>query len=68
MHHFVVKGMTCHHCKMAVTTALQEVDQTAQVQVDLAQGQVTVESQSPATRLQAAIEDAGYEVTQASQS
>ncbi len=60
---FDVKGMTCNHCVQAVTRAIREVDGRADVSVDLARGEVRVDTQSPAEPLAAAIEDAGYEVT-----
>jgi copper chaperone len=44
MQHFDVKGMTCQHCVRAVTQAVQDQDPTATVEVDLATGQVSVQS------------------------
>ena len=44
MQHFDVKGMTCQHCVRAVTQAVQDQDPTATVEVDLATGQVNVQS------------------------
>ena len=41
---FNVKGMTCGHCERAVVHAVREVDTEAIVRVDLASGQVSVES------------------------
>ncbi|MFL9869553.1 cation transporter [Paraburkholderia fungorum] len=60
---FQVEGMSCQHCVAAVTNAIREHDEAAQVQVDLASGRVAVESAQPADTLQAAIDDAGYTVT-----
>ncbi len=57
-----VEGMSCQHCVKAVTQAVQDVDQNASVKVELADGRVSVESQSPRDTLAAAIEDAGYTV------
>ncbi len=59
---FRVSGMSCGHCVRAVTEAVHEVDQAAVVQVDLADGMVTVRSNAEAAKLGAAIADAGYEV------
>lgn len=62
MYDFQVKGMTCGHCVKAVTSALREVDEKADVRVDLAQGRVQVDSAAPSEKLSAAITEAGYEV------
>lgn len=40
---FKIKGMSCNHCVMAVTKALNEVEGITKVQVDLDAGQATVE-------------------------
>ncbi|REE19696.1 MULTISPECIES: cation transporter [unclassified Paraburkholderia] len=60
---FQVEGMSCQHCVTAVTNAIRELDDTAQVHVDLASGRVAVESAQPAETLKAAIDEAGYTVT-----
>ncbi len=41
---FKVQGMTCQHCAKAVTQAVQDQDSTATVAVDVAAGEVQVES------------------------
>lgn len=60
---FQVQGMTCQHCVAAVTRAIREHDETAQVQVDLASGRVAVESSQSVEALKAAIDEAGYSVS-----
>ncbi|TDY25934.1 copper chaperone [Paraburkholderia sp. BL6665CI2N2] len=60
---FQVEGISCQHCVTAVTNAIRELDDTAQVRVDLASGRVAVESAQPAETLKAAIDEAGYTVT-----
>lgn len=57
-----VEGMSCQHCVAAVTNAIREHDEAAQVQVDLASGRVVVESTQTADALKAAIDEAGYTV------
>jgi copper chaperone len=47
----------------AVTNAIREHDDTAQVQIDLATGRVAIESTQPAGTLKSAIDEAGYTVT-----
>lgn len=59
---FQVAGMSCGHCVRAVEEAVQGVDAQAQVKVELAQGQVQVESTQPREALAAAITEAGYTV------
>ena len=61
-HEFQVAGMSCGHCVRAVEEAVQSVDPQAKVQVELAQGQVQVDSEQPRQALAAAIADAGYTV------
>ena len=41
---FKVQGMSCGHCVRAITQAVQARDQAAEVQVDLAAGEVRVAS------------------------
>ncbi|NIE64979.1 cation transporter [Burkholderia sp. Ax-1719] len=60
---FNVEGMSCQHCVGAVTRAIHEQDAAAKVQIDLAAGRVSVESNQSADVLKAAIDDAGYTVT-----
>jgi copper chaperone len=60
---FQVEGMSCQHCVTAVTNAIREHDEAAQVHVDLASGRVAVESAQSAEALKAAIDEAGYTVT-----
>jgi len=61
-HQFQVAGMSCGHCVRAVEEAVQGIDPQAQVKVELAQGQVQVQSEQPREALAAAIADAGYTV------
>jgi len=56
---FQVEGMSCQHCVAAVTNAIREHDDGAQVQVDLAAGRVAVESTQSVEALKAALMTAG---------
>lgn len=60
-----IEGMSCDHCKKAVTDALKEVAGVERVAVDLDAGKATV-SYDPAKASEAAmkeaVEEAGYEV------
>jgi len=59
-----VKGMSCQHCVMSVTKALNQLDGVKNVQVDLAKGEVRFDNTKNiiSDQIQKAITDAGYEV------
>ncbi|WP_300631478.1 cation transporter [Pseudomonas sp.] len=59
---FNVEGMTCGHCVRAVTQAVQSQDANAEVQVDLATKQVSVQSQLDRKVIEALIIEEGYNV------
>lgn len=59
---FQVQGMSCGHCVNAVTQAVRGVDPQAEVKVDLASGQVQVQSQQDHAAIARAIEEEGYKV------
>lgn len=58
-----VKGMTCGHCKRAVTQALENVDGVKSAVVDLEAGMATVQaSESTGTEaLLEAVREEGYD-------
>ncbi|WP_198373292.1 heavy-metal-associated domain-containing protein [Roseomonas rosulenta] len=60
MQHFDIPDMTCGHCVMTITQAVQSVDAAAQVQADLATHSIGVTSTASAASLSAAIAAAGY--------
>jgi copper chaperone len=60
-----VQGMTCGHCKAAVTSALQELDGVKNVEVHLQEGTVDVdydETKVSLEKIKEAIEEQGYDV------
>jgi copper chaperone len=59
-----VNGMTCAHCVSAVTSELGALDAVTDVQVELATGEVTVQSDRPLddAEVAAAVDEAGYEL------
>ena len=61
---FVVRGMTCGHCVHAVSTEVAKIVGVREVQVDLASGLVTIDSDVPVepATLAAAVDEAGYEI------
>lgn len=63
MYALQVEGMSCSHCVNAVTRAVQQVDATAKVEIDLAAHTVRVQSTAQLSTITQAIVDAGYPVT-----
>lgn len=61
---FSVVGMTCGHCVAAVTEEVNKLDGVSKVEIDLATGAVTVESEGPVdpSAFEAAIDEAGFAV------
>ena len=61
---YTVAGMTCGHCVSAVTEEVTKIAGVSAVQVDLASGAVSIasESQLDTASVQAAVEEAGYEL------
>jgi copper chaperone CopZ len=59
---FRVEGMTCDHCKHAVTTEICAVPGVGNVVVDVPSGTVTVSADQPVDRadIAAAVDEAGY--------
>lgn len=60
---FAVFGMSCGHCKMSVTKALQAVNGVESVEVDLGAALAKVAFDATKTdvaALRAAVEEAGY--------
>ena len=62
MMEFLVTGMSCGHCVQAVTRAVQTVDPSAEVKVDLQAKTVEADTSADPGRVSAAIAEAGYEV------
>ena len=62
-----VKGMSCQHCVMSVTKALNQLEGIKNVQVDLAKGEVQFDNTKAiaSNQIEKAIEEAGYQVVHA---
>lgn len=58
-----VRGMSCGHCVSAITTAVKALPGVTDVVVDLAAATVTVSGVVDREAVTAAIDDAGYDVT-----
>jgi copper chaperone len=61
---YAVTGMTCQHCVSAVTEELTRLPGVHDVRVDLATGEVIVESDGPLPpdAVHTAIDEAGYQL------
>jgi copper chaperone len=59
-----VKGMSCQHCVMSITKALNQIEGIENLQVDLAKGEVRFDNKKEVLsgRVVKAIQDAGFEV------
>jgi Cu+-exporting ATPase len=64
MYELTVEGMSCGHCVGRVTKSVQGVDEQARVTVDLPTKKVRIDSSADLDRIAAAIDDAGYPVTE----
>lgn len=59
----LVEGMSCGHCEKAVKSALKELSEVRNVEVDLGTKKVVVEGEGLVDeKLKEAIDEAGYEV------
>lgn len=62
---YKVPGMSCDHCKRAITMSLQELDGINKIDIDIKEKKVNVEYSEDAiseNKLKEAIEDAGYDI------
>jgi copper chaperone len=61
---YTVEGMTCGHCVSSVKEEVGDVAGVTKVEVDLATGLLTVDSDGPvdAANIVDAVEEAGYKV------
>jgi len=61
---YTVTGMTCSHCVSSVSSEIGQISGVDDVQVDLANGTVTVTSEQPVddAAVAAAVDEAGYEL------
>jgi Cu+-exporting ATPase len=64
MYELTVEGMSCGHCVGRVTKSVQGVDGQARVTVDLPTKKVRIDSSADLDKIAAAIDDAGYPVTE----
>ena len=59
-----IEGMSCQHCVMSVTKALESIPGVKSLKVDLVKGEATFENTRnvPMANIRKAVEDAGYKV------
>ncbi|MFD8973256.1 MULTISPECIES: heavy-metal-associated domain-containing protein [Streptomyces] len=62
---YAVSGMTCGHCRTAITKSVSALDGVISVDVDVNGGLVTVTTggEPDDAAIAAAVDDAGYELT-----
>ncbi|MEV4428413.1 heavy-metal-associated domain-containing protein [Streptomyces sp. R-07] len=62
---YAVTGMTCGHCRTAITKSVSALDGVISVDVDVDGGLVTVTTggEPDDAAITAAVDDAGYELT-----
>ncbi|MDE6527490.1 MAG: permease [Muribaculaceae bacterium] len=58
---YLVKGMSCNHCKASVEKALRALPGTENVSVDLSSGKVAVDGEASTEAIEKAVTDAGFE-------
>jgi copper chaperone len=60
----IITGMTCRHCVMSATKALQEIDGLTDIDVNLEKGEATFTETKPVDPelIREKIKKAGYEV------
>ena len=58
---YSVPGVSCAHCRVAITNEVSKVDGVAAVDVDLDAKTVTVAGNADADTVIAAIDEAGYD-------
>ncbi len=56
-----ITGMTCNHCVMHTTKALESVAGAENVKVDLESGSATVEGGADLEKLISAVKEVGYQ-------
>jgi len=59
---YTVPGMSCEHCRAAITNEVSQVDGVEAVVVDLDSKRVTVQGDADDAAVRAAIDEAGYDV------
>lgn len=59
-----INGMSCGHCERRVKNALEEIDGVTVISVSASEDRAEVETNVEDAVLIAAVEEAGYEVTE----
>jgi copper chaperone len=60
-----IPDMSCGHCVGVITKTVKALDADAQLDFDLAQHTVTLQTKAPLDAVRAALDDAGYPATPA---
>ncbi|UYZ84253.1 heavy-metal-associated domain-containing protein [Entomomonas sp. E2T0] len=57
---FYIPDMTCNHCVKTLTSAIQDKDQNAQLEIDLAKHELTIQGTSNPSLIEEIIKEAGF--------
>lgn len=57
---FHIPDMSCGHCKAKVEKTIHALDPAARIEFDMVARRISVESNTDAARVQAALADVGY--------
>ena len=60
-----IEGMSCGHCRQAVTDEISSVEGVEAVDVELETGRAEVRGRFEDARIREAVEEAGYEIGEA---
>ncbi len=57
---FYIPDMTCNHCVKTLTTAIQNKDPNAQLEIDLAKHELSIQATSHPSALEEIIKETGF--------
>lgn len=57
---FYIPDMTCNHCIKTLTTAIQNKDPNAQLEIDLAKHELSIQATSNPSAIEEIIKEAGF--------
>ena len=61
MHNFIIEDLICEACSLGLVDTIRNVDPKAHVEIDLAQKQISIDSELSRHELSMRLMEAGYE-------
>ena len=61
MHNFIIEDLICEACSLGLVDTIRNVDPQAHVEIDLAQKQISIDSELSRQELSMRLMEAGYE-------